>query len=70
MNIKLPRSKDWNDNRLTIIEEPSIMGDVVMVCLHKPGDEPETGETVKVWKSDLIRAANMIAQPHVDDTNS
>ena len=60
MRITLPERSDWNSNRLTLVEQPSSMGDMVLVCVHKDNDDPDQGATVKVLKADLIRAAEML----------
>lgn len=60
MSITLPERSDWNSNRLTLVEQPSSMGDMVLVCVHKDDDDPDQGTTVKVLKADLIRAAEML----------
>ena len=69
MSVKIAlRSKaGWNEKRLTFVEEPSAMGDAVMVCIHGDGDDPECGTTVKVYRYDLIRAARMLALPFEGD---
>jgi len=60
ISIALPERSDWNSNRLTLVEQPSSMGDMVLVCVHKDDDDPNQGVTVKVLKTDLIRAAEML----------
>ena len=63
MSIALPERANWNSNRLTLVEQPGGMGDMVLVCVHKDSDEPDQGTTVKVLKADLIRAAKMLSVP-------
>jgi hypothetical protein len=60
MSIALPERSDWNSNRLTLVEQPSHTGDMVLVCVHKDYYDPGQGTTVKVLKADLIRAAEML----------
>jgi hypothetical protein len=60
MSITLPERSDWNSNRLTLAEQPSHTGDMVLVCVHEDNDDPGQGTTVKVLKADLIRAAEML----------
>jgi hypothetical protein len=60
ISITLPERSDWNSNRLTLVEQPNSVGDMVLVCVHMEDDDPNQGITVKVLKADLIRAAEML----------
>lgn len=67
MKINLTADEAWNGNRLTLIEGNSATGDQILVCIHKEHDEPEHGQTVKVYRSTLIRAAKMLSVPYPGD---
>ena len=60
----------WNDNVLTVEEQPSGMGDRLLICIHSENDSPHHGTTVLVLKSDFIRLAKMVAAPYEGDTPS
>lgn len=64
MLIEIPTDRTWNGLRLTLIDEPSAMGDRVQVCLHGEYDGPKLGTTAYLFKSDLIRAARMLEVPY------
>ena len=61
MQIEIKSDTSWNDKRLTLVEEPNVMGDLIHICIHGEHDYATIGETVKVYKSDFIRAAKMFA---------
>ena len=61
MQIEIKSDTSWNDKRLTLVEEPRGMGDLIHICIHGEHDGATTGETVKVYKADFIRVAKMFA---------
>lgn len=69
MKVELETVRGWNDARITLIEEPSGMGDEVVICIHKEHDEASIGTTVRVYKSDLIRAAKMLGVPYASENS-
>ena len=68
--ISIPNSGAWNDNMLTVDEQPSGMGDRLLICIHSENDSPRHGAKVLVLKSDFIRLAKMVAAPYEGDTPS
>ena len=68
--ISIPNSSTWNENVLTVEEQPSGMGDRLLICIHSENDSPHHGTTVLVLKSDFIRLAKMVAAPYEGDTPS
>lgn len=71
MDIKIHTHASWNNNALTLVEEPSGMGDTVLICIHDFGEIPpdEAKATVRVLKSDLIRAAKMLDVPYTSESS-
>ncbi len=70
MNIELSTAEFWNENRLTVIEEPTHGQDTVLVCINGPEDGAMEGTSVRVFRRDLIRLSKILALPHDDDPST
>lgn len=60
MNIEIPTDAKWNNVRLTFIEKSD---GSVLVAMHDEYGHASDGDTVKVRKADLVRAAQMLCVP-------